>query len=96
MPRRRVSRDRNQQPIVDTLRAVGAFVYDAAHIGGGFPDLLVCFRGSVYLLEVKSDNWYGRRGLTARQERFRQALEGFPVSVVHSADDALFVIGALE
>lgn len=96
MPYRRVSRDRNQQAIVDTLRAVGAFVYDAAHVGGGFPDLVCSFRERVYLLEVKSTNWYGKKGLNESQKRFSTALEGLPVSVVTTPDEALKAIGATE
>lgn len=97
MSRRRVNRDLNQQPIVDTLRAVGAYVYDASHIGGGFPDLICSFREAVYLLEVKNpDNWYGKRGLRPSQEKFNEAWRGIPIQVVRSVDEALRAIGATD
>jgi len=97
MTRRRVSRDRNQQQIVDALRAVGAFVYDAAHIGGGFPDLIVGFRGMVYLMEIKNPkSWYGKLGMSESQKKFRDAWHDAPISLVENANDALFVIGAIE
>lgn len=96
MARRRVSRDLNQQPIVDALRAVGAHVYDASHIGGGFPDLIVSRAEAVYLLEVKNpDNWYGKRGMNKNQQRFSELWQGIPIYVVRSVDDALKAIGVV-
>ena len=46
--------DKNQQEIVDGLRAAGRTVVSLHRVGGGVPDLLVGFRGHNYLLEVKT------------------------------------------
>jgi hypothetical protein len=90
-------RDKNQQVIVDALRAVGAFVFDAALVGGGFPDLIVAYRGVVHLVEVKNpENSYGRKGLSKNQLRFDAAWQGAPVNVVWTVEEALKVIGATE
>src|SRR6185312_62785 len=55
---RLVRRDRNHKEIADALMAAGCSVWDAAHVGGGFPDLVVGRvvaggRRRTYLLEVK-------------------------------------------
>jgi len=91
MPRRAAKVDANQGEIVDALRAVGASVecMHAAH--GGFPDLVVGYRGVNYLLEVKSEK--GR--LTKDQKAWHPAWRG-QVAIVRSVEDALIAIGAIE
>ncbi len=86
--------DHNQKEIVDSLVACGASVLVTSSIGGGFPDLVVGFRGKNFLLEVKNPtNWYGKRGFNANQERFNsQWLGGQPV-IVRSTLEALAAIG---
>lgn len=97
MPRRAANKDRNQGPIVETLRGVGAFVFDASGIGGGFPDLLVSFRQDVYLIEIKNpESWYGKKGMSDSQKRFCEQLRGFPIHVATTPDEALRIIGATE
>ena len=88
--RRAAKTDTNQKPIVAALRGVGATVRPLHAVGRGVPDLLVGFRGTNYLLEVK-----GRRGrLTADQVTFFDEWRG-AAQVVRSVDDALRVIGAI-
>jgi Holliday junction resolvase len=45
--------DRNQKEIVKALREAGFSVQDLRGVGKGFPDLLVGYFGSNYLIEVK-------------------------------------------
>lgn len=80
--------DANQAEIVAALRRVGAKVY---HIEWPV-DLLVVFRGLVYLIEVKGPK--GR--LTAKQkELVREMAEaGYWPPVVRSIEEALTAIGA--
>ncbi len=57
----RVRRDVNHKAVVDTLRAAGCLVADAAALGGGFPDLVCAHaRVGVRLLEVKRPTERGR------------------------------------
>ena len=51
--------DKNQQEIIDALREAGALVF---YIKVPF-DLLVAYRGRLYLMEVKS----GKRGFSRKQ-----------------------------
>ena len=78
-------RDANEAPIVAALRRCGAQVIRISERGA--PDLLVLFRGRLFVLEVKS-----RLGdLTLAQEQV--TAQGWPVWVVRSSDDALHAIG---
>lgn len=94
--RRAAKIDANQVQIVSALRAAGAMVQSLAAIGGGVPDLLVSFRGNLFLLEVKD----GRKPpsgqkLTPDQQKWHQAW-GAMVEVVNSPDAALRAIGAIN
>jgi len=84
--------DANQREIVDALRAVGADVRVMSMVGGGFPDLLVGWRGRLHLLEVKMP---GAR-LTAPERNFLEAWRDYDVHITRSASTALRVIGAVD
>jgi len=93
MPGRRGRRtDTNHAEIVRVLRAVGFYVWDASHVGGGFPDLVVARHGVLRLVEVKD----GRkppsaRTLTADEQAVHAAFlrHGVAVDVVASEAEAL-------
>jgi hypothetical protein len=78
-------RDDNEAPIVSVLQQCGALVCPLSI--AGMPDLLVCHRGRLLLLEVKRP----RRALNDAQQR--QAALGWPVTVVRSVSEALAVLG---
>lgn len=82
-------RDATHRDIVQTLKDVGASVFDAADMGNGFPDLVVGFRGRTFLLEAKT----AKGKLKPSQERFAQGWRGEPFVVVRSPADALRAIG---
>ncbi len=84
--------DQNQPEIVSALEAVGCQVMDLSSIGGGCPDLLVSFRDTLYLLEVKNPQTRGK--LNKLQHAWHEKWQGRPVAVVHSIEEALQVIGA--
>lgn len=92
---RRAARvDENQQSIVKALMKVGCSVQSLAAIGAGVPDLLVGFRRSTYLLEIKDGSKSpSKRKLTEPQKRWHLGWNGRPVDVVTDVDDALRVIG---
>lgn len=80
--------DGNQKEIVEALRAAGATVRSTAHVGYGFPDLVVGVRGQNFLLEVKTP----KGKLEESQERFH-ANWGGSVVVVRSVEEALAACG---
>jgi hypothetical protein len=89
--------DDNHAEIAGALRGVGAYVVDCAHVGRGFPDLLVWWRGGILPIEVKDGaKSASRRKLTADQQVFHAeaARAGCPVRVVTNIDEALAVLGA--
>jgi hypothetical protein len=80
---KRSRRDKTHMPIVHALKAIGALVKELHRVGEGMPDLLVCYRGRLMLLECKSPD--GR--LEESQEDFIR--DGWPVHVVHDGDEAI-------
>ena len=94
--RRAAKVDANQDQIVSALRAAGAVVQSLAAIGSGVPDLLVAFRGNLFLLEVKDGaKPKSSQKLTDKQVKWHQAW-GALVEVVNSPEAALRAIGAIH
>ena len=90
--RKRARVDDNQHEIVNALRDIGASVLSLATIGGGCPDLVVGYRGTNYLLEVKDGGKSpSKRKLTKDEENFINNWRG-RVAVVYSIDDAIGAI----
>ena len=87
-PRWQKKPDANQADIVEALRKVGAKVYDASRVGGGFPDIIVGYKSCLYALELKTSS--GK--LTADQKKFHTEWTGY-ISVVRTVKEALQVIG---
>lgn len=80
-------RDANEEAIVKALRQCGAAVIRISERGA--PDLLVLFRGDMFLLEVKQ---FGRKLTPAQKQRDD---EGWPLWIARTPDEALKAIGAL-
>jgi Holliday junction resolvase len=76
--------DLNQSAIVRVLRDAGATVVITADIGGGFPDLVVGWRGKTYLVEVKN-----LTQLSEKQLEFIERWRGGPVIVLRTVDDVV-------
>ena len=90
---RAAKRDDNHAEIRDNLRAIGAMVHDTGGLGGGFPDLVVGYRGVIYLLEVKDGNKPpSKRRLTPDEQKFFTDWAGYPVHVVNSTQEAIDAI----
>lgn len=79
-----------QPATVKALRKVGASVACTHEIGHGFPDLLVCYKNELTLMELKMPN--GK--LTPDEVRFHQTWRG-KIYMVHSVEEALKAIGAI-
>jgi hypothetical protein len=89
--------DDNHAEIVAALRGIGAYVVDCAHVGGGYPDLTVGWRGKWELIEVKDGaKPPSRRKLTADQQvlHAEAARVGCRVHVVTDVTQALALFGA--
>ena len=84
--------DANQKSIVTTLRSIGALVHSTASIGNGFPDIVVGFRGKVYLFEIKDGTKpVSAQALTEHERKFHQLWNGY-VHIVDSADSVLRIL----
>jgi hypothetical protein len=82
--RRAAKRDHSERDIRDALDAVGAqWLLLCAF------DLLVCFRGQLFMLEVKT----GKGHTTWLQDRL--LARGWPLHIVRTPAEALHVIGAV-
>lgn len=93
MPRRAARVDDNQKEVVKALRDAGATVQHLHTVGSGCPDILVGFRGINHLMEIKDGSKpRSKRELTPDEQEWHDAWRG-EVTIVNSADEALFVIG---
>ncbi len=82
--------DGNQEAITRALLKVGATVKSLSAVGGGCPDLLVGYRGTSFLLEVKDGS-----AVTPAQMLFISRWNGGSLRVVSSVEEALLAIGAI-
>lgn len=88
--RRAARRDSNEDPIVRALHDAGALVQKLS--APGVPDLLVLFRGVLYLLETKTTHGT----LTPVQVKWHEQWCEAPIFIVRTVEDALRAIGALK
>lgn len=89
--------DGNHAEIRQAFRALGAYVLDTSHVGGGFPDLIVGTRGRWLMVEIKDGSKPpSRRKLTADQLVLHAEVQrvGCAVHVVETADQAYALLGA--
>lgn len=90
MARRAARTDANQTEIVKALRSIGALVWVSSGVGGGFPDLVVGYRRTIFLLEIKDGNKApSAQKLTPDEEMFHQLWQGYDVYVVRSPEEAI-------
>lgn len=81
--------DANQSRIVKELRQAGCSVAMTSNLGGGFPDILVGWRGVNVLAEIKDPNQPpSKRRLTPDEQEFHAAWKG-QKCVIETAEDIL-------
>lgn len=94
-------RDKNERPIIDALKAIGASVQQLDALG--VPDLLVGFDGRTYLIEVKAE--HGKPGIGMKkcesglrdsQEKWWSLWRGAVPSIATTPAEALTAIGAID
>ena len=84
--------DENQADIVKALRDLGATVQPLHAVGCGCPDLLVGWRGSNFLVEVKNpDKAPSQQKLTPDQRKWHMAWDGQAV-VIRTPKEAQFYL----
>ena len=82
--------DANQAEIVADLRKVGASVLLLHEVGSGCPDILVGFRGTNYLIEIKTKTGM----LTFPQWELHHDWRG-QVAIARTSEEALCIIRAI-
>lgn len=89
--------DANQAEVIEALRreCAGVFIQSLAGVGCGTPDLLVCWRGRVTLIEIKDgDKPPSHRCLTDPECRWHKlaAAAGVEVFTVTSGAEAVAAV----
>jgi len=85
--------DATHGQIRDALRAVGAAVQSLAEVGNGCPDLLVCHRGRIVAIEVKTPA--GKVSDLQTEWHLWWRAHGGAVAVVRSVEEALAAVGVM-
>jgi len=85
--------DKNQKDVVKALRDYGADVFLLHTVGGGIPDLMVCYEEQTILLEVKDG---ADKKLTPLQITLFANWQGGPLHRVNSVQEAIEVLKLYE
>ena len=85
--------DINQKSVVKALRDYGAQVFLLHMVGGGIPDLMVCFNDQTILIEVKDGE---DKKLTPQQITLFAGWKGGPLHRVNSVQEAIEVLKLYE
>ena len=85
--------DKNQAYVVKALRDYGADVFLLHMVGGGIPDLMVCFNDQTILIEVKDGE---DKKLTPQQITLFAGWKGGPLHRVNSVQEAIEVLKLYE
>jgi hypothetical protein len=91
-----VKKDANNSVIVKALQDMGVSVIDTAHVGCGFPDLVLGYANCTLLLEIKNPKTsYGRKGLNKNQIQWKKDWMGGPYAMVDSVEAAIRAVETL-
>jgi len=85
--------DKNQALVVKALRDCGADVFLLHMVGGGIPDLMVCYEAHTILIEVKDG---ADKKLTPLQIKLFAGWKGGPLHRVNSCEEAINVLKLYE
>jgi Holliday junction resolvase len=85
--------DKNQKDVVKALRDYGADVFLLHTVGGGIPDLMVCYEEQTILIEVKDGK---DKKLTPLQITLFANWRGGPLHRVNSVQEAIEVLKLYE
>ena len=82
-----------QKDVVKALRNYGADVFLLHTVGGGIPDLMVCYNDQTILMEVKDGT---DKKLTPQQITLFANWQGGPLHRVNSCEEAISVLKLYE
>jgi len=85
--------DNNQKYVVKALRDYGATVFLLHTVGGGIPDLMVCYNDQTILMEVKDGS---EKKLTPQQITLFANWQGGPLHRVNSVQESIDVLKLYE
>ena len=85
--------DKNQKDVVKALRDYGADVFLLHTVGGGIPDLMVCYEEQTILMEVKDGE---DKKLTPQQIVLFSNWRGGPLHRLNSVQEAIEVLKLYE
>ena len=85
--------DKNQASVVKALRDYGADVFLLHMVGGGIPDLMVCYDDHTILMEVKDGL---DKKLTPQQIVLFAGWKGGHLHRVNSCEEAINVLKLVE
>jgi hypothetical protein len=85
--------DKNQADVVKALRDYGASVFLLHTVGGGIPDLMVCYAEQTILMEVKDGE---DKKLTPQQITLFANWSGGPLHRVNCVQEAIEVLKLYE
>ena len=85
--------DKNQASVVKALRDYGADVFLLHMVGGGIPDLMVCYDDHTILMEVKDGL---DKKLTPQQITLFAGWKGGHLHRVNSVQEAIEVLKLVE
>ena len=85
--------DKNQKDVVKALRDYGAQVFLLHTVGGGIPDLMVCYNDQTILMEVKDGE---DKKLTPQQITLFANWQGGALFRVNSVQEAIDVLKSYE
>jgi Holliday junction resolvase len=89
--------DANHVQVVEALRSAGATVQSLAGVGKGVPDLLVGYRQTTLLMEVKDGQKSpSQRKLTEDQLKWHREWNGGTLAVVDGPEAALRALGVIK
>ncbi len=78
--------DSNHTEVCKAFQKLGAAVLDLSHVGGGCPDILICIKNALALVEIKSE----KGKLNPLQAKFHDSWPGH-VWVVRDLEDVEIV-----
>ena len=81
--------DCNQKDIVHALKTFGATVVDLSGVGKGCPDLLIGFKGTTYLIEIKKDS---KAKFTPQQLQFNELWAGGVIARIQTINEAIALL----
>lgn len=76
---------------------MGALVQPTHMVGSGFPDLLICYHGTLALIEIKDgEKAKSRRKLTQFEVDWQEEWKEAPIYIVEGDEDVMRVVRKLH